>query len=156
IQGGRSLITSAGTLTVANNVTLNGASGNGATLIVTTARTGINTAASSQIALTGTGVLNLANVGSGNTVRINLVAPDLVGGESYSITLATTAQAGGIHVNGSTVTGTIDPSNYQLGSSYFAFTGVSLVAGSTNLVLNFTTVAVPEPGIVLLIGASAF
>jgi autotransporter-associated beta strand protein len=160
--GGASSI---GTLSVNGNTTLTAAApGTGATLAVRAARSGVNTiGANDRLAYTGN--LNFTGLAAGtptagdNKFRITVTsdaANPLVGGESYTLTLASlvTGGTGQIQRNGTqvnTAAYTFSPNDYQLSSpSFAAFTGVSLVANPDGtLVLAFTPV--PEPASVLAV-----
>jgi fibronectin-binding autotransporter adhesin len=145
-----------GTLSVANNVTINSTASTNGILRVEASRTGgdgVNgTANASMISLTSGGILNL-NPGTGKfTIDLVNGATPLLSGESYTITLATVATPGNIQLNGATAPSTIDPSNYVLQSFAFSsFSNVSLTVSGTNLVLTFTPV--PEPATVLGLAA---
>jgi autotransporter-associated beta strand protein len=152
-----------GTLTIASNdakaLTINSTASASGILRVEASRTGTNAANASRIALTDpSGILHLDSV-SGGKFTIDLVngTNSLQLGETYTITLATVANAGNIQLNGTTAPATIDPSNYILQSSAFAnFDNVALtVNGGTSLVLTFMPAPVPEPATVLGLAAAA-
>lgn len=149
-----------GTLTVNNNVTIISSSSLNGVLRFEASRTGAGAANASRVSLTGaTSVLNL-NPGAGHTFTIDLVngANPLVGGESYTLTLATVATAGNIQLNGVGLNANdpIPASNYTLQSLSFGFfTAVSLAVDGTGKELVLTFTPVPEPATVLGLAAGA-
>ena len=145
-------------MTVNNNVTINSTSSPNGILRFEATRTGAGTANASLIALSGANsTLNL-NPGAGHTFTIDLVngASPLMGGESYTLTLATVTTAGNIQLNGVGLNAndTIAASNYTLQSSSFSFfTGTSLAVDSTGTALVLTFTPLPEPTTVLGLAA---
>lgn len=143
-----------GTLTVNNNITLNSTASLDGILRFEATRTGPGAANAGLIALGGaSSTLNL-NPGAGHTFTIDLVngTSPLLGGESYTLTLATVATAGNIQLNGVSLSANavVAGSNYTLQSSSFSFfTGTSLAVDSTGTGLVLTFTPVPEPATVL-------
>lgn len=168
IRGGTP-VTSAGTdhtgmLTINSSVTINSTSSDRGKLQFEADRTGVGTANASRIALNVGYNLNL-NPGVGNKFAIELVkttaTTSLALNQSYIITLASVGAGGHIQLNGVNIAGgtTIDPSNYTLSSSAYAFdssTSLQVLGNDTDgydLSLTFKPVPVPEPATVLGLAA---
>src|SRR5262249_50927828 len=151
-----------GVLTVNGSATLHAATGGGGQFVVEVAGPAASASASG---LAVDGVLNLAGLATGTptaadpkltiTVVSNPDAP-IVFGQTYSVLIAETTQAGRIWRNGSPLAAgaVINPNDYTLSSSDFAsFSNVQLAVNGagTGLLLTFTPV--PEPAAVLGLAA---
>jgi fibronectin-binding autotransporter adhesin len=169
IRGGTPVTSAAGdhtgTLTINSSVIINSTASDRGTLQFEAHRTGVGTADVSKIVLGAGYNLNL-NPGAGNKFAIELVktAPttSLDLNQQYTLTLASVGVGGHIQLNGANIAGgtTIDPSNYTLISSAYAFdSSTSLqVLGSDetgyDLSLTFKPVPVPEPAAIIGISAA--
>jgi hypothetical protein len=153
-----------GTLTVnvAADLELYAAPGNRApAFVIEATRTGPGTVNNSRIALVGgTGTdleLNDAGVGT-NRLRFEVVATNLVVGETYTMTILTTDSIGSIEFNNAaSPDGFVFPAgSYDLVASNYAVQNPEVrvvdVAGASTLVVTFTPV--PEPATVLAVAAA--
>jgi hypothetical protein len=169
IRGGASNGTNNfGTLTVGGvanlDLEIQAAPGNrGSTFLVEATRTAANTVNSSKIVVAGdaTNDLELNGAGvAGNLYAIEVIAANLVNGETYQLQVVTTP-TGGIEEDGASRTnGYVFPAGtYTLVSSNTAFVNPTLSVisdlagvGTDTLVLTFTASPVPEPTSVLALG----
>jgi autotransporter-associated beta strand protein len=140
---------SVGTLTVANDVTING--GTGSTWVVE-----FNSpTASDRLALTGAG--NDLNFVVSDTNKLTISVQRIDGfagtpdGVPVSYTIATKDPAGNFQLNGGAYT--YDPNHYNFVAVNHFATNFSLAVSGNDLVLTFTPV--PEPGTVLGVSAAA-
>jgi hypothetical protein len=135
--------------------------GRGSRFQIAVNRTGVNTVQNSKIALVGGGSVDLelndAGVGA-NKLIFEILANNLVLGETYTMTIVTTDSLGSIEFNNApSPDGFIFPiTSYELSSTGYTFIDTILsvqdVAGGSTLVLTFTPV--PEPGTVLGLAAA--
>lgn len=133
------------------------------TILVQAGRTGPGTVQNSRIALVGGSGTDLELNGAGqgsNTFKVEVIGPNLVLGETYTMTILTTDSTGSIEFdNNPSPDGFVFPAtSYQIVSSDFAsVTNAELrvadVGGGSTLVLTFTPV--PEPATVLGIAVAA-
>lgn len=107
----------------------------------------------------------LSVIGASNSLNFNVgteMAPtpffitllndqSLVVDQPYTMTIATSA--GGFFRNGDPATTFTHGTDFQLDSSNYSFTNITLEVSGSNLVLGFTPSVVPEPSQLLLVGA---
>jgi autotransporter-associated beta strand protein len=137
-----------GQLTIAGSLRLAG----GGELAVDLNGTSSSGALVSRVAVTGTGSMwDFDTTGGPVTIRL-LNDQNLMVGQTYSFILG--SSSGGFTLNGSSVTEFTKGIDYVLSSNFVVFGDSSLFVSGTNLALQFSVSAVPEPGAILLIAAT--